>query len=237
MITSSSETKINADCLKEEFIDSFEILFQPSFSVIAIVCDNHPSNVSSFKNLLQHFNQDSDELFIWYELRKIYLLYDAVHLMKDIRNNLLNCKRLIFPSFKFNDFKDLVNVPGGEIKWKSFHDVHEKDVACSSQRRYNTQETWYGKARVTSYKLRVEGIKVHVGIQKCEFKSMSSNSRVTSSTLWVTSSNPRVTSSNLRVTSSNLRVTSSNPRVTSSNPRVTSSNPRVQESFNQWKFK
>ena len=54
-----------------------------------IVCDNHPSNVSSFKNLLKHFNQVPDELLIWYELTKIHHFYDAVHLVKNIRNNLL----------------------------------------------------------------------------------------------------------------------------------------------------
>ena len=80
-----------------------------------------------FKKLLQHFNQDPNELFIWYELRKIYLFYDAVHLVRNIRSNLLNYKRFIFPSFKFDGFKDPINVPDGEIKWKVFHDVHEKD--------------------------------------------------------------------------------------------------------------
>ena len=66
--------------------------------------------------------------------------------------------------------------------------------------------------------LRVESLKSRVEIQKCEFKSTSSNSRVSSSIL--------------RVTSSNLRVTSSIRQVTSSNPRVISSKARVQEPFN-----
>ena len=100
VIKSSPETKINADLLKEELIYCLEILCRPGFNVRAIVCDNHPSNVSSFKILLQHFNQDPDELFIWFELRKIYLFYDAAHLVKNIRNNLLNYKRFIFSSFQ-----------------------------------------------------------------------------------------------------------------------------------------
>ena len=88
VIKSSPETKINADWLKEELIDCLGTLPKSAFIVRAIVCDNHPLNVSSFKNLLQYINQDPDELFIWYELRKTYLFYDAVHLMKNIRNNL-----------------------------------------------------------------------------------------------------------------------------------------------------
>ena len=43
-----------------------------------------------------------------------------------------------------------------------------------------------------SHGLRVESLKARVEIQKCVFKSTSSNSGVTSSTLRVTSSNIRV---------------------------------------------
>ena len=67
-------------------------------------------------------------MFIWYELRKKYLFYDAVHLVKNIRNNLLTYGRFIFSSFKFDGFKDPINVPGREIKWTYFYDVQKKDV-------------------------------------------------------------------------------------------------------------
>ena len=135
VIQSSPETKINADWLKEELIDCLGIFSKFGFIVTAMVCDSRPSNVSSFKNLLQHFKQDPDELFIWYELRKIYLFYDAVHLVKNIRNNLLNYKRFIFPLFKFDGFKDPINFPGGEIKSKFFHDVYEKDALLEANLR------------------------------------------------------------------------------------------------------
>ena len=75
MIDSSPETEINADWLKVELIDCLMILSKSRFNVTAIVFDNHPMNVSSFRNLLQHFNQDPDELFIWYEVGKIDLFY------------------------------------------------------------------------------------------------------------------------------------------------------------------
>ena len=101
------------------------------FNIRAIVCDNYPSNLPSFKNLLQHFNQDLDELFIWYKLKKIYLFYDAVHLVKNIRNNLLNYKWFIFPSFKFHGFKDPIKVLGGEIKWIFFMRFTRLRERCS----------------------------------------------------------------------------------------------------------
>ena len=65
VIKSSPETKINADWLKEELVDCLGTFSKSGFNVRVIVCDNHPSNVLSFKNLLQHFSQDPDELFIW----------------------------------------------------------------------------------------------------------------------------------------------------------------------------
>lgn len=64
---------------------------------------------------------------------RIYLFYDSVHLLKNIRNNLLNARRFIFPSFHFEGFFDPINVPGGEITWKLFHDVFEFDMGLPGQ--------------------------------------------------------------------------------------------------------
>ena len=55
--------------------------------------------------------------------------------MKNIRNNLLNDKRFIFPLFKFDGFKDPVNVPGREIKRNLFHDIHDKDAVLEANLR------------------------------------------------------------------------------------------------------
>ena len=62
VIKSSPETNIDANWLEIELLDSLEILSNCGFRVRAIVCDNHPSNVSSFKKLLGHVNQNPDEL-------------------------------------------------------------------------------------------------------------------------------------------------------------------------------
>ena len=40
-------------------------------------------------------------------------MFDAVHLIKNIRNNLLHNKRFIFPAFHFDKFRDEVNVTAG----------------------------------------------------------------------------------------------------------------------------
>ena len=74
-----------------------------------------------------------------YEPQKSYLCFDTGHLIKSIRNNLLNNKRFIFPAFTFEKFNDLINVEGREISWKLLQDTYEKDCTlqanlCKAQR-------------------------------------------------------------------------------------------------------
>ena len=56
--------------------------------------------------------------------KKTYLFYDHVHLLKNVRNNLLNARIFIFPEFRF---LDVIRVPAGEISWKLLHDVFDHD--------------------------------------------------------------------------------------------------------------
>ena len=55
------------------------------------------------------------------------MLHGAVHLIKNVRNNLLNYKRFIFPAFEYNGFEDPISFKGGQISWNLFYDVFEKD--------------------------------------------------------------------------------------------------------------
>ena len=51
-----------------------------------------------------------------------------VHIIKNVRNNLLNSKKFVFPSFEFDSFRDKIFVPGGYISWSMFHNLYEKDL-------------------------------------------------------------------------------------------------------------
>lgn len=77
-----------------------------------------------------------------YESQKVYLLFDTVHLIKSIRNNLLNYKRFIFPYFRFDGFEDLIEVHGGELNWKTLHDIFEKDVLLEAHLRKAPEITY-----------------------------------------------------------------------------------------------
>ena len=61
------------------------------------------------------------------EKSKVYLFYDSVHLLKNIRNNLLNAKRFLFPSFLFQGFSEDIQFNGGEISWHLLNCVDEGD--------------------------------------------------------------------------------------------------------------
>ena len=103
------------------------------FNIRGIVSDNHASNVSCFNKLLSLYGEENG-LHINIASQKIYLFFDTVHLVKNVRNNLLNKKRFIFSNFNFADFDDEINVPSGEISWKVFH-VFEKDNTLDANLR------------------------------------------------------------------------------------------------------
>ena len=51
-----------------------------------------------------------------------------MHLIKNVRNNLLNYKRFIFTAFEYDGFEDPILIKADKISWKLFHDIFEKDI-------------------------------------------------------------------------------------------------------------
>ena len=102
-------------------IEEVLTLHQCGFHVRAAICDDHSTNVAAFNLLLKKYGIKDSPDAIKHPSRengKIYLFYDSVHLVKNIRNNLLNGRRFNFPSFSFHDFYDDIDVPEGKITWK-----------------------------------------------------------------------------------------------------------------------
>ena len=58
-----------------------------------------------------------------------------MHRIKNVRNNLLERRRFLFPPFVCTDLFDEVRVAGGEISWSLLHNVHEKDAECQGNLR------------------------------------------------------------------------------------------------------
>ena len=117
IIKTVPETKIEGEWIQNEILHCLQVLKDLGFKVRGVVCDDHSSNVSAFKKLLATYGPSDDDLAIEYNNQKVYMFFDVVHLRKNIRNNLLNRKRFLFPAFSFSEFYDEVNVSGGEISW------------------------------------------------------------------------------------------------------------------------
>ena len=104
----------------------------------AVICDDHSSNVSAFNKIKKEFKTDSEYFFIYTTSEdnlKIYLLFDSVHLFKNIQNNLLARKKFVFPSFNFTLFAEPIFVPDGYITWSLLHSVYDHDQLLDANLR------------------------------------------------------------------------------------------------------
>ena len=106
--------------------------------MVIFYTDNHSCNVSAFCKLKKTFQSD-DAISIKHpqSCNKTYLFFDSVHLLKNIRNNLLNNRKFVFPSFSFNFRNDQNNIScdGGYIAWSDLNYIFDKDSLLSANLR------------------------------------------------------------------------------------------------------
>ena len=131
VIGSLAETKITGEWWKCEINKFILDLAEVRFKARAVITDDHPSNANAFTRLYEIFDGEN-KTFIKHPAfadfaTKNYLLFDVIHLFKNIGNNLLNQKKFAFPSFQFDLFHDAIHVQDGYISWLIFHEVHERD--------------------------------------------------------------------------------------------------------------
>ena len=120
--------------LSTKILESFQTFNKAGFIVRCIVTDNHAANVRAFKCLLYECGNGSS-LCINHPTnygKKTYLFYDTVHLLKNIRNNLINAKKLVFPAFEYHKNNISINCPASFISWADFHKISEKDELLQS---------------------------------------------------------------------------------------------------------
>ena len=129
------ESKIEGKWLSGQIIETIQSLHEIGFHVRAVISDNHPSNVSAFNELFSKYGSESHENVILHHSTsgwRTYLFYDSVHLLKNVRNNLLNSRQFIFPEFHFSDF---ISLPAGKISWKLLHSVFDEDEKLQANLR------------------------------------------------------------------------------------------------------
>ena len=84
-----------------------------------VVSDNHSANIAAFKILFDKYDADKLHYFTLPDVS--YKTYVFVNFPKNVRNNLLNAKKLVFPEFDFNvcDIK-IASSPGYIVRY----DIH-----------------------------------------------------------------------------------------------------------------
>ena len=104
VIKTCPEVEINGKWVFEQIDDAISNLAKSGFNVRAVVADNHSSNVSAYNHLLVKYENVHVNLSIKHPDNEssIFLFFDNVHLVKNLRNNLINAKKFVFPSFSFN---------------------------------------------------------------------------------------------------------------------------------------
>ena len=139
VIKTYPEISLNGEWVATHMADCISILSKSSFKVRAIVIDNHSSNVNAFKALQKMFHaQASDSsLFVQHpeNLIKTYLFFDYVHLLKNIRNNLLNSKKFVFSEFSFSCLQQTIVSKECYISWDDMKNIHDKDSKLSANSR------------------------------------------------------------------------------------------------------
>ena len=94
-------TFIDSELLKDELFNCLELLVTGGFNVRAAICENHAANVSAFTKLVLQFGEDNGSFLINFQSQKVSLFYDTVHLVKNVRNNILSKKQLVFHNSAF----------------------------------------------------------------------------------------------------------------------------------------
>ena len=81
---------------------------------MADISNNHSMNVSAFNILIKKYPYTRKDIGIINHSsninNEICLFFDSALLLKNIRNNLFNSRRFIFPQFNFDEFYDSINL-------------------------------------------------------------------------------------------------------------------------------
>ena len=130
VVKSSPEVTITGEWLWIQLDECIQTLAKAGFNIRAVIADDHTTNVSAYAKLHQKYDGDG-QTYIFHSAyggsMKTYLFFDIVHLIKNVRNNLLSKKKFVFPKFSFELFEDKIEVDAGFVDWSLLHKVHEKD--------------------------------------------------------------------------------------------------------------
>ena len=79
---------------------------------------------------------DNEHFFVHPESTcKTYVFFDSVHILKNIRNNLLNSRKFVFPAMDFAvGDTEIISEPG-YIAWGDLHKIYDTDKKLDAHLR------------------------------------------------------------------------------------------------------
>ena len=143
VVKACPEVKVNGEWLSHEILKCISQVVNAGFFIRAVVADNHSANVNAFNILLDKFEGDKKYyITIPNSPKNIFLFFDSVHLLKNIRNSLLNRKKFVFPCFRFEISNIHISSENGYIAWSDIHKIYDKDSILDAKLRKASKLTF-----------------------------------------------------------------------------------------------
>ena len=125
-------SKLSSEIVSNGILNCIENLSHAKFYPRAVISDNHRTNISSFNYLMNMYPTEKKFCMLNpFTSQTVYLMFDTVHLIKNIRNNLLGARFFQIPQLQL-EIQELTHiVPAGNVHWSSLHKVHNADLSIN----------------------------------------------------------------------------------------------------------
>ena len=122
--------KLSSGIIFDWILNCLKVLNDANFQPRCVISGNHQSNISAFNKLTKKFPIVSKNYCMRNPFTEgiVYLFFDTVHLIKNVRNNLLSNRFFTIPRVELPLLNSLISVPDGHLRWSSLHKVHDYDL-------------------------------------------------------------------------------------------------------------
>ena len=126
-------SKLSSKIVSNGILNCLENLTSEKFHLRVVISDNYRTNISSFNYLMNTYPvpEKKYSMINPYTSLIVYLLFDTVHLIKNIRNNLIASRFFRIPQLQLELQELTLIVPSGNVFWRSLHKVHDADSSLN----------------------------------------------------------------------------------------------------------
>ena len=119
-----------SEIVGDGILNCLEVLNRSNFSSRPVISDNHQTNIATSKRLMKTYSIAYKNYckFNPTNLRVIHVFLDTVHLLKNIRINLLSKLFFQIPESEIRLLDSIHSIPSGFVNWSSLHKSHNFDI-------------------------------------------------------------------------------------------------------------